>query len=139
MISRIRVLLFITDLFVALTAVGGGIALVAGLEANRFPADWLKGTPFASYVIPGLILAVIVGGSAALAAVFMLRSPASGALASMLAGAVMMGWIVAEILILEQPSEPTWTEVFYFALGLGMAVLGRMVVRAGGVNGGTSQ
>jgi hypothetical protein len=53
----------VVDVFVALTALGGGIALATGLEADRFPLDWLRGTPFRNYVIPGLILAGVVGGA----------------------------------------------------------------------------
>jgi hypothetical protein len=44
------------------TAVGGGTALATGLESDRFPAEMLRGTQFGSYVIPGLILAGVVGG-----------------------------------------------------------------------------
>ena len=47
-ISVVRVALFVVDVFVAVTAVGGGIALIAGPEADRFPIDWLTGTPFSS-------------------------------------------------------------------------------------------
>jgi hypothetical protein len=129
-ISGVRVALFVVDVFVALTAIGGGIALVTGLEGDRFPVEMLRGTPFSSYVIPGLILAGVVGGNAAVATAAALLRPQIGALASMLAGVVMMGWIVGEILILKQPSAPHWTEVFYFALGLVMVVLGLMVRRA---------
>lgn len=122
-----RVALFLIDLFVALTAIGGGIALVAGLEDNRFPLAWLQGTPFTSYVIPGLILAVVVGGSAAVAAVLLLRSPTGGAWASLLAGLLLMGWIAGEVLILHQPVAPQGIEIFYFCVGLAMAVLGLLV------------
>jgi hypothetical protein len=116
--------LFAIDAFAAVSAVGGGIALMAGLESARFPCDWLRGTPFSSYVIPGLILAVAVGGSATVAAAATLRSPRAGTMASLLAGVVMMGWIVGEFLILNQPSRPTWTEVVYFSVGVTMALLG---------------
>ncbi|HZU18740.1 MAG TPA: hypothetical protein VFD01_19340 [Candidatus Dormibacteraeota bacterium] len=34
---------------VALTAIGGGIAFVTGLEADRLPTSLLDGTPFISY------------------------------------------------------------------------------------------
>jgi hypothetical protein len=120
----VRVALFAVDAFAALSAVGGGVALATGAEGNRFPLDWLKGTPFSSYVAPGLILAVVVGGSATVAAAATLRRPDAGALASLLAGVVMMGWIVGEFLILNQPSRPTWIEVVYFSVGVLMAVLG---------------
>src|SRR5512135_3821044 len=71
------------DGFAALTAICGGIALAAGLEASRFPATWLQGTPFASYLLPGLILAAVVGGSAAVAAIEAVRSARTGGRASM--------------------------------------------------------
>lgn len=61
------VVLLTLDAFVALTALGGGVALVAGLEEGRFPLEWLRGTPFTSYTLPGLLLAALVGGSAAVA------------------------------------------------------------------------
>lgn len=102
-VGVVRVALFIVDVFVGLTAIGGGIALAAGLEANRFPLEWLRGTPFGSYTVPGLILAVVVGGSAATAAVATLLNPQTGALASMVAGAILVGWIIGEVLLLRQP------------------------------------
>lgn len=127
--SGVRIVLLAVDAFVALTAVGGGIALLTGLEGDRFPVEMLTGTPFGSYVIPGLILAGVAGGSAAVATVAMLIRPRAGGLASMLAGVVMMGWIFGEVLLLDQPSW-TWIEAFYLALGLAMAVLGLIIRRA---------
>ncbi len=53
--------------FTALTAIGGGLALATGAEGGRFPIELLRETPFSSYVAPGLILAGVVGGTAALA------------------------------------------------------------------------
>jgi hypothetical protein len=98
------VTLFVASVFVALTAVFGGITVATGID--RFPADWLIGTPFSSYLIPGLILAVLVGGSAAVAVVAALRSVNAGALTSMLAGAILLGWLVGERLILPPAAFP---------------------------------
>jgi hypothetical protein len=69
-VNAIRIVLVVVDAAVGLTAIGGGIALAAGLEGERYPVEWLTGTPFSSYLIPGLILsvAVAVAGSAAAAA-----------------------------------------------------------------------
>jgi hypothetical protein len=122
------VTLFVASVFVALTAVGGGITLAAGVD--KFPADWLIGTPFSSYLIPGLILAVVVGGSAAVAAVATLRRSDAGALTSMLAGAIMLGWLAGERLILPPAaSSPQfwWLEAIYIAAGLMMVVPGLTV------------
>lgn len=120
------VALFVIDLFVALTAIGGALALVAGLEANRFPLAWLQGTPFTSYVIPGLLLTMVVGGSAAVAAVLLLRNPTGGAWAALLAGLILLGWIAGEVVILNQPVAPTGIEIFYLLVGLALALLGRL-------------
>ena len=106
--NRVRVALFAVDAFAAVSAVGGGIALATGLEGDRFPTDLLAGTPFRSYVIPGLILAGVVGGSATVAAAATLHSSQAGARASTLAGAVMMGWIVGEVLILRALAARSW-------------------------------
>lgn len=128
-VSEVRSALVVIDAFVALTAIGGGVALAAGLEANRFPLDWLQGTPFHSYLIPGLILAGVVGGSAAVAAVVTLRAPRAGGLVSVLAGVILLGQITGELVLLNQPA---WSavEVFYFVLGLVMVALGLFVWRA---------
>ncbi|MCC6168648.1 MAG: hypothetical protein IT329_15610 [Caldilineaceae bacterium] len=128
-VSRVRNALVGIDAFVALTAIGGGVALAAGLEADRFPLDWLQGTPFSSYLIPGLILAGVVGGSAAVATVVTLRAPRAGGLASIVAGMALLGQITGELVLLNQPAWST-AEVFYFALGVIMVALGLLLWRA---------
>jgi hypothetical protein len=80
-----RKVLVALDAFVGLTAVGGGLALAAGLEGDRFPPEYLEGTPFDSYVVPGLILAAAVGGSATVAAIATLRGKEAGGPAAALA------------------------------------------------------
>jgi len=122
--------LFVANLFVALTAIFGGIALAMGVD--KFPSAWLVGTPFRSYLIPGLILAVVVGGSAAFATITTLRRAATGALASMLAGAILLGWLVGERVILPAAAFPTqfsWLEAVYIAAGLLMVVPALMARR----------
>ena len=126
--NKAHIALFAADAFVGLTAVGGGIALATGLEGDRLPLEYLEGTPFSGYVVPGLILAGVVGGSATAAAIITLRNKQIGGLTSVLAGAIMMGWILGELLLLNQPSW-TWIELFYFILGATMAALGLVVRR----------
>ncbi|HMD97420.1 MAG TPA: hypothetical protein VKM93_08865 [Terriglobia bacterium] len=117
------VTLFVASVFVALTAVGGGVTVAAGVD--KFSADWLIGTPFGSYLIPGLILAVVVGGSAVVAAVAALCGLDAGALASVLAGAILLGWLAGERLILPSAAfspQFWWLEAIYVAAGLMMVV-----------------
>jgi hypothetical protein len=126
------VTLFVASVFVAMTAVGGGITVATGVD--KFPAGWLTGTLFSSYLIPGLILAAVVGGSAVVAAVAILRTPDAGALTSMLAGAILLGWLVGERLILPPAAfvpQFWWLEAVYVAAGLMMLVPGFAVWWAG--------
>lgn len=125
----VRIALGVLNGFVALTAIGGGIALMAGLEGDRFPQSLLVDTPFKSYLMPGAILAIAVGGSAATATAIAILRPADAALASMAAGLVLVGWITGEVMILRSPAARSWTEALYLAIGL--ATVGISVAVAG--------
>jgi hypothetical protein len=61
-----RALIAVTG-FSALNAVAGGIGLM--VNGLGVPESQLDGTPFATFTMPGLILAGIVGGSMATATV----------------------------------------------------------------------
>jgi hypothetical protein len=129
--GRVRLALAGLDAFAAVAAIGGGSALLAGLEADRFPRAWLSGSPFGDYAVPALILLSVVGGSSLLAAAATLRSPSLGARLSIVAGMVMVGWIVGEIVLLTGDAEVVSpTEVLFLTVGLAMAGLGWRARRA---------
>ena len=121
--NRTRIALVLLDGFVGLTALGGGLAMAAGID--RFPPEWLRGSPFADYALPGLIL-MLVGAVAAVAAATAWRRVHRAAEASALAGAILVGWILGEIAILhrngaaQDPRSPT--EAIYLLVGV--AILG---------------
>lgn len=129
-----RIALVTIDVLVAVLGIGGGIATSTGIDP--FPQEWIAGTPFSTYVIPGIILTIVVGGTAALASVGMLRRLRWGPLASSFAGASMIGFLLGEIMILNQPVEPTVTEMVFFAIGSVMVLLGLIVARQRSVDGG---
>ncbi len=58
--------LFGLNLFLGLTAVGGGVAIVAGWI--NVPLSSLAGSPFSDYTVPAILLATVVGCLALLAA-----------------------------------------------------------------------
>lgn len=82
-------------LFNAASSIGGGIALITGLIPEQ-PA-WLEHTDFASLYLPGVILMAVVGGSSAIAAVGMAKQSQAWQLSAIVAGFIMMLWIVGEI------------------------------------------
>lgn len=124
-----RIVIGVLAAFIALSAIGGGIALLLGtyqhgvlIEAGtgtQFPIEWLRNTPFSDYTIPALVLAIVVGGSSLLAAVLVFTGREEGVLASVVAGLIMAGFIIVEVVTLKQdPPGPTWVEGLYFGLGL---------------------
>jgi hypothetical protein len=128
---RTRFALFVLDLSAAVSTVLGGLTIALGVDT--FPHEWLAGSPFADYVVPGLILALVVGGTAVAATVAIVRSARVGAIVSAVAGVVLAGWIVGEVLILNQngaetsPRSPV--EAIFFVLGLAMLALGLVLWR----------
>jgi hypothetical protein len=118
----IRITIGILAAFIALTAGAGGIAILTGIDP--FPPEWLEGTPFPTYTIPALLLSVAVGGSSLVAALALFTGRAIDTIISITAGLIMAGYIVVEVLILNDgQAGPSQIEVFYFALGLVMAAL----------------
>jgi hypothetical protein len=99
-------------------ALGCGLLLATG-QAGRvlgMRADVLDGAPFRSFVVPGLILAGIVGGSQLWAAWAAARGRCWAPLALLVAGCVLMGWIVGEVAALGWIA-PRGLQPFCFAYG----------------------
>lgn len=83
------------------------------------PLAYLEGTPFTSYLVPGLILGLIVGGTQALAAVTTHRRAPIAPLAAAVAGFGMTIWIFVELAI----TGYSWLQAIYLALGIGEVAL----------------
>jgi len=104
-----------------LGAVAGGIALAAEPDGSvmHFEVSTLAGSPFADYLVPGLILGGLFGvGSFIVAALGLRRSRLAPFLAFAI-GCAQMIWIVVELAIIDELSvlHPT-----FFAVGLVIAV-----------------
>lgn len=96
---RLRLLIALQG-FNALTAIAGGIGLIAGwINPGR---EMLSHTDFASYYWPGVILLCIVGGSALFACLSLLRRLQGTAIISLLAGTIMLFWIICEVASIRQ-------------------------------------
>ena len=127
----VRITIGVPEAFIALSAIAGGIVLLAGtykdgvlIEAGgrgQFPLEWLHHTPFSDYTIPALILASVVGGSSLLGAVTIFTGREIGVLASLVAGLIMAGYLVVEVVTLRQ--GVSWIECLYCGLGLAISGL----------------
>jgi hypothetical protein len=121
--KRIRIALVVIEAFIGLGAIYGGIAILIGAFDQWLPVAWPQGTPFSDYTIPGLALAIVVGGAmvVATATVFIQREWA--VLISAVAGIFMAGFEVVEVGSVDSKAGnwlPLMAELqaLYFALGL---------------------
>jgi len=114
--KSIHVLLIVLNIFLALTAFGGGIQLLIGFYIP--PVEMLNGSPFKDFTIPGLALGIIVGGSAFFAAILLIRKNKFSILASVAAGLVIMFFEFVEALIIGSPAGPArFMQILYFGMG----------------------
>lgn len=90
----------VLELLIAGSAVYGAVGLMT--DTIGMPADWLHGTPFASWVIPGVLLLLVVAAPMSGAALLELRRSRWSTVASVTAGAAQICWIAAELLIMQR-------------------------------------
>lgn len=108
-------------IFLGLNALAGGYYGMVG--APGVPVDWLTGTPFRSYSVPGLILFGVVGGSLLVGgvAVFARSTFARGAVAA--AGFILVGWLAVQLAIIGRVSwmQPAMALIGAFILAIAWA------------------
>jgi hypothetical protein len=112
--------LLVTTLVVGLTALAGGAALVVGSVDSSLatvlspPLEYLEGSPFGSYLAPGIILAVVLGGLHLVAFVLVLRRHDRWILAGAVAGFDALIWIFVQMVFIPF----SFLQAFYFVCGL---------------------
>jgi hypothetical protein len=105
---------------IALTVVAGAVglnAIVPGWQIMtdgsvygfKLPTTWLTGYwPFNDYTVAGLLLLVVVGGGCLATAVVNAVSRRAGAVAGLVMGCVLVGWIAGELVFMNQTMVMTW-------------------------------
>jgi hypothetical protein len=111
--------LVVISAFNALSALGGGIGMVAA-DGLSMPKSMLADTPFSTFAIPGLILVLVVGGTQAAATWSLVACRGSALLWSAVAGFGMLIWIVTEVGFIH---ALTYAQVIYLVTGLVQLIL----------------
>ena len=98
-------------------AVAGGLALVVRPDGHwlRLSLEFLDTTPFSTYLIPGLLLLVVVGGTQLAAGMACWRLRPGHLRMAALAAAVLGGWIAAQALIL---GAVIWLQPLFFLVAV---------------------
>ncbi len=119
-----RLTLILLELFMGVMAIACGVILAGGMAGDvlGMQTDMLDGTPFSSFLIPGIVLALAVGGSQLIAAYGLWRREPWGMTGSFGAGVILMGWIIGEVILLGWIA-PHGLQPFCFVYGAVVAAL----------------
>ena len=111
--------------FAALNAFGGGYYAISG--APGVPVEWLNGSPFRSYFIPGLILFFVVGGAFLVAAIAVFVRLRIERTATFIAVIIVLIWLTVQIAIIGYVSwmQPVTAFVTLLILFLGWRLPGQ--------------
>lgn len=101
-------------IFGCVSAVGGAVLAIA-FNGAGVPLTYLEGSPFRSFLIPGLILGVVVGGTQLGAAVALIIRQRWSLLICAIAGFGMIIWVFVELAIILTYS---FLQTLYFGLGM---------------------
>nr|WP_300052553.1 hypothetical protein [uncultured Nocardioides sp.] len=93
--SRQSKILLALLLFNGVSATAGGLALMTDWIPEQ--ASWVRDTDFRSNYFPGVILMAVVGGSSLIAAAAVMKRSDGWQLASIVAGTIMVFWILGEV------------------------------------------
>jgi hypothetical protein len=120
--------------FMALTAIQGAIFVVPTMPRSVLHQGILA--LFPDYTIPALALGVLCGGAALVTFITMFLRPQIGALAAIVAGALMIGFELVEIVVvgftpMQTPDQfPAWLQVVYLLVGGVLMILGARLWKA---------
>jgi hypothetical protein len=96
MTNRARIVVAAVALVVAAGAFFGGWGLLSDAERLGVKQAWLDGSPFPSFVVPGAVLLVVIGGGMLFtAATALARSKFAGS-AAFLMGILLLVWGAVE-------------------------------------------
>jgi len=120
--------LIVLNVFLAVTAIAGGVALITGAAAPS--VDMLQGSPFDTYFVPGLALVILVGGLATVALFMLLRRHRYAALASLAAAVAIVVFESVEIAVIGSPQGSSRIlQIFYFAVGGFIGIMAAIAFR----------
>jgi hypothetical protein len=115
-----KLFLFFLILFVAVTATVSGALLAIYPDGSLFHVSTviLKTTPFSNFLVPGLILCLVVGGSNILALILHLKAHPLRSSWTITGGIMVVGWVVVQMLLI---GAVHWLQFVY--LGIGIMIL----------------
>ncbi|MGE0786510.1 MAG: hypothetical protein AB7S26_12640 [Sandaracinaceae bacterium] len=107
--------------FAALSAIGGGAEMLIWQRGNPYlDTGLLEHMPFSTFLVPGILLAAVVGGTNALAMALAWRRSRFAIDATILAGGALTVWMLVELALMRTVH---WLHLVYGSLGLSIAIV----------------
>jgi hypothetical protein len=108
--------------FAAVNAFGGGYYALTGAEG--VPREWLTGSPFRSYFVPGLVLFAGLGGTFLAAAIAVFARLRMARLAVYASAVITLIWLVVQVMVIGYVSwmQPLTAAIAIVILGLGLTL-----------------
>lgn len=112
-----KLILFVLLGIIAFTALLSGLLLVSNPDGSilSLPLSLLEGTPFRNYFLPGMMLAVTVGGINMIAVFLNMQRHAKRYNWAMAGGFVCCAWIITQIILI---GSVHWLHITYLMTGL---------------------
>jgi hypothetical protein len=135
-LSRFAKGMLLLEVFLSLGALGGGFVLILAPrgEIMPLPLPALAGSPFDTYLGPGLILFSVLGlGPLAAARMAWLRHPFAP-VAAFIVGLALLIWVAVQIAIIGYSNEPP-LQAIYLTLGVAITLGATGWVRSVGLAG----
>ncbi len=119
---------------IALHAFLGVSAIAAGQAFVRDPSggalgmtkDWLDGSPFPDFRIPGLFLAVVIGSANLVSAGALLKRHPLASRLSLATGLLLVAWVAIQTVIL---GARHWSQLIWWVMFPLVAALAALLVR----------
>lgn len=117
--------LLVTQMLLALAAIAGGAGLLL-TNGLGIPASALETGPFNSFLWPGVLLLIVIGGTQLMAVILQLRGSVYYLAAAAIAGMGLLIWIFTQVMILTEYSllQPSIFAAAVLQLSLTLLCLG---------------
>jgi hypothetical protein len=112
-----KTLLFIMVSFIAVTATLSGLLMISKPDGSilNLPLGLLEGTPFKNFLLPGILLTVLAGGTNLLAVFYNMQRHPNRYNWALAGGIMISGWIIVQMIILH---AAPWLHFVYLGIGL---------------------
>jgi hypothetical protein len=109
----------------------GLVSIISGIymiptNGMGMPLSWLENTIFGSYLVPGLILAIVIGGFSFSAGILLLLKRRCAIEVTVSTGFALLIWIFTEIYLIR---ESHWLQAAFFIVGAAILIASMFIIK----------